>query len=110
MKIKIEFGLSDGVEIVNWYRDIVDFPKLLRYQGSVYEFAMYRADPTLQTDYIFNFSQTNRYLTRWEDIPVFRDMFSFPAWDANCQCGSKHDKGNPKHHYEFCPKYKPKKD
>lgn len=110
MKIKVEFGMYDGSEIINWYRDISDFPKLLRYQGSVYEFAMYTPDTTLQNDYIFTFSQTSRYRARWEDIPVFKDMFGPPAWNSTCQCGSKYDKGNPKHHYEFCPKYKPKKD
>lgn len=109
MKIRIEFGFSDGTENVNWYRDIADFPKLLRYQGDVYEFVMYA--PTgygHPADYIFNFSKTKYYKARWEDIPVFRDMFGYPSWDSSCKCGAKHDKGNPNYHYPFCDKYKKK--
>ena len=107
MRIKLEFGLHDGTEIVSWFRNITDFPKLLKYQGNAYEFAMYRTDPTLQNDYIFNFSQTKHYNVSFYDIPTFNELFRFPL-DSRCVCGAKWDKGNPNHHMFFCPRWKPK--
>lgn len=108
MKIKCEFGLWDGHETITWYRDIADFPKLLRYQGDLYEFVMYKEeDIGHPVDYTFTFSKTSKAVVKYSDVPVFREMFAhcFIRSD-DCQCGAKHDKDNPKYHMFFCPKNK----
>ena len=108
MKIKIEFGQWDGHETITWYREISDFPKLLRHQGDLYEFAMYQKEsPGHPVDYTFNFSKTSKTVVKYSDIPVFKEMFAhcFIRSDG-CHCGAKHDRDNPNHHMFFCPKSK----
>ena len=106
MRIRINFGLHDGTEIITWFRLITDFPKLLKYQGNVYEFDMYDRDPTMQNDYIFYFHLTKNYTVNFYDIPSFNDLFRFPL-DSRCVCGAKWDRGNPNWHMFYCPKWRP---
>jgi hypothetical protein len=106
MRIRIEFG-SDAAEVVPWYKTIPDFPKLLRYQGNVWEFVLYQEDTTYQTDYIFNFSRIVNYPGKYYEIPSFTDMFLNPL-DNDCECGAKYDRDNPMHHMFMCRKWKPK--
>lgn len=108
MKIKCEFGKWDGWEYISWYRDIADFPKLVRHMGDLYEFAMYQKEsPGHQVDYTFFFSKTSKSVAKYDEIPVFKEMFAhcFIRSDE-CHCGAKYDKDNPKYHMIFCPKSK----
>ena len=105
MKVKVEFGTYDGTEIISWYKGISDFPKLVRWQGNVYEFALYQEDTTHQNDYIFNLSRVTSYPGKYYEIPSFTDMFG-SKFDDKCSCGAKYDKGNPNYHFLFCPKWK----
>jgi hypothetical protein len=107
MKITVDFSPHGGKEETSWFRDISDFPKLLRWQGAVYEFVMYNQNGFWpSTDYTFNFSETKNYTQKYYEIASFSEMFRSGS-GSGCQCGAKYDKGNPQHHMFYCPNFKP---
>jgi hypothetical protein len=106
MRLKLEFGFGDGVEVVSWYRDVKDFPKYIRYQGDTYEFVLYNQDDTMQNDYILHLSKSRSYNCKYEDIPKYSDMFGGYFKKEECECGAKHDRHYPQGHYHWFNKYK----
>ena|ERR1700749_1207120 len=110
MRIRIEFGLQDGTETVNWFRDIKDFPRYMRYHGCIYEFVMYEQKQNDYVDYVFKFSSFNNFYWSPEEKDIHSFIEMFGSQQSNmCFCGAKFDKGNPDYHYDFCPKWSPKK-
>jgi hypothetical protein len=108
VRIKIDFGLLGTTETVNWYKDIADFPRLLRYQGNVYEFVMYQPTIGGYYDHIFTFSLTTYYGVSFYEVPSFVDLFgSFK--NNSCQCGAKFDKDFPNIHMFFLSRLETRK-
>jgi len=108
MKLKIDFGMWDGSEYVSWHKTIGEFPRLLRYMSDVYEFVMYKKENIgYSVDYTFSFTKTQKYTQKYNDIPIFKEMFAHCfIKSTDCHYGAKYDKGNPNHHMVFCPKSK----
>lgn len=104
MKLKLQFGLDQGVEYVPyWYRDILDFPKYIRYQGIAYEWCIYEKATSsyFNYDYSLTFSKTRNYPGNFWELPSFEVLFPNNI-DEKCSCGSKFDRDNPKYHYSYC--------
>lgn len=100
MKLIINFGLSIKKE-VNWYKDLMDFPKLIKFQGSRWEWAMYNA---IGSDYELTFSQIYSYHPHfYAEMPCFEDMFEWGNLDKCC-CGAAFS-SFPWDHFRMCPKW-----
>ena len=103
MKLYINFGLTIKKE-VKWYRDVMDFPKLLRFNGSKWEWAMYQS---LGNNYELTFSQIATYDPNYYvDMPSFEEMFEWDNRDKCC-CGAAYNSGFTWDHLRYCPKWKP---
>lgn len=103
MKLFIIFGYGTPKKEVNWYRDLMDFPKLIRYSGSKWEWAMYH---NIGSDYELTFSQIATYDPNfYADMPGFEDMFEWGNVDK-CECGAAYS-GFTFDHMRFCKKWKP---
>src|SRR5208282_4593426 len=102
MKLTINFGHNGIKKEVNWYRDLMDFPKLIRFSGSKWEWAMYH---NVGNDYELTFSQIPTYDPNfYADMPSFEDMFEWANVDK-CVCGSAYSSFSWDH-MRFCPKHK----
>jgi hypothetical protein len=102
MKLVVKFGMSIKKE-VDWYRDVMDFPKLLRFQGSKWEWAMYNGSGQ---NYELTFSQIGSYdPSFYMDMPSFEDMFEWAGGDK-CVCGALYTSFTFDH-MRFCPKWVP---
>src|ERR1035438_2985912 len=85
-KLTINFGLDGTKKQVNWYKDILDFPKLIRFQSKAWEWAIYNSIGG--TDYELTFSQVPSYDPNYYvDMPTFEDMFEYGKGDI-CECGA----------------------
>lgn len=106
MRVVVEFNPHGGREEITWFRPIDEFPKILRWQGNVYEFIMFAPNGYYSsTDYTFHFSEIKVYGAKYYEIPSFVDMFR--SGSNECQCGAKHDRHFPNVHMFLCPKWKP---
>ena len=103
MKLNINFGLTGPKKEVNWYRELMDFPKLLSFNGSKWEWAMYNK---IGNDYELTFSQIATHdPSFYADMPSFETMFEYGVSDR-CVCGSAYSSFKFDH-MRFCPKWKP---
>jgi hypothetical protein len=103
MKLTINFGHNGTKKEVNWYRDLMDFPKLMRFQSAKWEWAMYH---NTGPDYELTFSQIATYDPNYYvDMPSFEDMFEWGVNDK-CECGAIYT-SFAWDHLRYCKKYKP---
>lgn len=101
MKLIINFGYGGSKKQVDWYRDVMDFPKLLRFQGNKWEWAIYH---NVGKDYELTFSQIPTYDPNfYVDMPSFEDMFEFNL--DKCVCGSIYS-SFAWDHLRYCPRWK----
>jgi hypothetical protein len=104
MKIIINFGYNGLKKEVTWYRDIMDFPKLIKFRGDRWEWAIYS---NTGKDYELTFSKLATHDPLFSaNMPSFEDMFesSFSA-SNDCACGALYT-SFPQFHMVFCPKWK----
>jgi len=107
MKIRIEFGLVSGEEDVNWYKSVDDFPRVMRYQGDVYEYYTHKLEHYKPFEYTFVFHITSNFKSSYWSISTFQQLFNNYV-DNSCGCGAKYDRHAPNSHMFYCPKWKPK--
>ena len=101
MRLTINFGHHGTKKEVNWYRDLMEFPKLIRFQGLKWEWAMYN---TIGEDSELTFSQIPTYDPNfYTDMPSFEDMFEWGQSDK-CVCGAVYT-SFPWDHMRFCGKW-----
>lgn len=106
MRVKIQFGEETNTADITWDKEVKDFPRLVKYNGEKYSFAMYETDPMFTYDYFFYFSAvTYNHPQYWH---FTQDLYDFArAWgDKNCQCGAKYNKGWEQFHMHYCPLWK----
>jgi hypothetical protein len=88
MKIKVLFGLVDSKEVF-WYKDIDDFPKLIKFLGRNYEWVFYGQDPTGQVDMVFTFVELPSYDPNYGiDCRSWSELFGEEG-NNGCECGAK---------------------
>jgi len=102
LKIDVVFGQKEPKK-VTWYRPILDFPNLIKYDGKKWQWFAYHKVDTYITDYVFNFAEIPPYDPVYHtDIPTFEDLFDLPK--DSCQCGAIHT-SFPGMHMFYCPKW-----
>ena len=103
MRLIINFGHKGIKKDINWYKALMDFPKLIRFQGAKWEWAMYN---NIGADYELTFSQIATYDPNYyADMPSFEEMFEWSG-ATKCECGAIFS-SFAWDHMRFCPKYKP---
>lgn len=101
MKLVINFGHKGIQKEVDWYQDIMAFPKLIRFQSARWEWATYDA---IDNGYELTFSQIPSYDPNfYVDMPSFEDMFEWGS-SNKCCCGAIYTSFNWDHMF-FCPKW-----
>ncbi len=100
MKIRVQFGLVDTKEVV-WWRELDNFPKLIKFSGKNFEWVFYDKDPAGKVDHVLTFAELSsydpNYLTfcyTWAEL--------FGEKSNGCECGSKYDKNSPDGHFFYC--------
>lgn len=85
IKLFISFG-HDGIKKeVAWYRELMDFPKLLKFRGIPWEWAMYH---NVGKDYELTFAKIPTYDPNfYVEMESFEAMFEWTGADK-CECGS----------------------
>jgi hypothetical protein len=101
MKIIVEFGYPGVRREVEWWRDIMDLPKKVQFDGEVWEFFMYDvADSGFDWHCYYTRSKAKGLGDTY--VPRFEDAFCIPI--TTCQCGSMYT-GFPQFHMFYCPKW-----
>lgn len=105
MKLTLQFGLNEPKRIVNWWQHITDFPVLVLFKNEKWEFVMYGADDTKQTEYICHFSPVKGYDPNWH-ATTYVDISNMltNTYGTNCECGAIYT-SSQNHHMFFCPKW-----
>ena len=86
MRLKIAFGYKSIEKIVDWNRDVTDFPKLIKFDGRRWEWVTYNSPDGLTYELVFSQIPTfdpNFYA----DMPDFETMF--PNSEIKCECGAR---------------------
>jgi hypothetical protein len=101
MKLRIKFGLNSVEKEVEWFKDLMDFPKLIRYDGKKWEWATY--DGSKYAGYDLLFSQVATYdPTYYADMQSFEELFEWNS--TKCCCGAAYTSFNWDH-MRMCPKW-----
>lgn len=102
MNIIINFGLNGAKKEVTWHKPLMDFPKLIRFQGSCWEWAIYNY---IGTDCELTFSKIPSYDPNYyAEMPTFEVMFEWTSGGDKCECGSAHT-AFPFDHMFYCKKW-----
>ena len=109
MKVRVIFYKA-GEKIVSWPKGIQSFPKLIRYDGRVYEHVTYDFVNEYGIDYECNFAEVKYVYGSdfgWES-PVDLDVLLYPDGRGRCQCGARKlgYRDGTKNHSWWCPVYK----
>ncbi len=103
MTLFINFGLNGPKKQVSWYKALMDFPKLIRFGGNCWEWAIYN---NIGNDCELTFTQIPTYDPNfYAEMPSFEQMFEWTSGDK-CECGSAYT-SFPWDHMKYCPKHKP---
>lgn len=103
MKLKLQFGLSEPKREVSWWKPIKDFPYLVLYRSTKWEFVTYDKDSTGQVDYLCIFSEVLPNDPNWHG--TFEDIsHMFDSYGKRCECGAIYT-SFPNFHMFFCSKY-----
>lgn len=104
MKLKIEFGHNGSQRIFNWYRDVEDFPHLIKHNGKNWAWIMYDTDKTGHADYVLFYSEVPAYDLEYGIYAKTLDEILGGSLDNSCECGAIYT-SFPNHHMFFCPKW-----
>jgi hypothetical protein len=103
MRLKIQFGLINYDEM-DWWRPLEDFPHIIKYLGSNYEWVLYDKDLTGRVDMILVYSEISRHDPRYGiSCTLWNDLNRSESND--CQCGARFDRHFPNSHMMFCRKW-----
>jgi hypothetical protein len=101
MRFRCHFGLNEPPRECAWWKPIQEFPPLVKFKGTKYEFVMWGPDPTNQVDYILHFSQMATYDPNWH-ATVYEDIdHLFFGYGQTCECGAIYS-SFPWDHMRFC--------
>ncbi len=100
MKLKLQFGLNEPPLLFDWPSRVDDFPGLVLYKKTKWEFVIYDDDDTGEAKYVFTFSRVQNYDPNWY-ATTYVDIDSLIASTKECGCGAKGGEG----HFLFCPKW-----
>ena len=104
IRLTLLFGLSGPIRTVNWWKELEDFPKLLNFNGSKWEWVLYEVDNTRYTDYTLTFGQLATYDPNfYATMPSYEELF---GGDLTCDCGARFTTF-PFDHMFFCKLWKP---
>jgi hypothetical protein len=102
VKLIINFGHQGIRKEVNWYRDFMDFPKLLKFQGVGWEWVVYT---TVGDDYELTFSKIPTYDPNYyASMESYEEMFEWGGDKDKCCCGSIYTSFSFDH-MRYCPKW-----
>ncbi len=114
MKVKILIAKDEHV--VEWDKNIKDFPNLVTYKNNYYEWIMYDQDSN-NCEYQLHFGKR-----RVESIPCDINGIPFPVpdlvsmfnlsifrydYEVKCECGAETVYGPNTGHSQWCPKWSP---
>lgn len=102
-RLIINFGYPGTKKDANWYKNLMDFPKLIKFQGICWEWVSYNS---VGNDYELFFAKIPTYDPNfYVDMPSFEEMFEFGGADRDkCCCGAAHTSFSFDH-MRFCPKW-----
>jgi hypothetical protein len=104
MKLRVKLGSTDTKE-VSWFKNLEDFPKLIKYLGRNYEWVFYDIDPTGKVDQVLTFSMLMTYNPNYGvTCDSWTDLFGV---DLNvCECGAAFSSFSWDH-LRYCKKWSP---
>jgi hypothetical protein len=103
MKLILKFGLTGTTKQVYWGKDLMDFPKLIRFDGKRWEWSMY--DGSYQAGYELIFGPIPTYdPNNYADMPSYEEMFELGK--DGCVCGA-HFSSFKWDHLRYCGLWKP---
>ena len=104
MNLVLNFGLNGAKKQVTWHKPLMDFPKLLRFQGKCWEWAIYNS---IGSDYELIFSQIPTYDPNYyAEMSSYEELFEWSNKSYDCCCGAAWTSFEWDH-LRFCPKHKP---
>lgn len=80
----------------------MDFPRMARWKGDVYEWIMHENDPAKKVDWILHFARCYNY-DKIQQISEFDELFPY-AQKPRCECGALHT-SFPQFHMTYCPEF-----
>ena len=88
---------------MQWHKDILDFPKVISFFTTYYEWVAYDRSKNPGVDYelIFGKIGDDDVRTKWPNIPDLIDLLNERVV---CECGSK-KLGHPSHS-SWCPEFR----
>lgn len=106
MLLRLSFG--DEERVVNWQDDLLNFPKVIQFDESKWEWAIYdEYEDKSICDYQLIFVPLKSYDSRYElPIPSLEEMFNLEKRkETVCECGAKYT-SFPNIHLKYCPKWR----
>ena len=101
MTLIVRFGMDIKKE-VNWYKDMMAFPKFIRFQGKKWEWAMYN---TIGSVNELTFAQLHTYDPNFYiDMESFEEMFEWGSNSDKCECGANYTSFSFDH-MRYCKKW-----
>lgn len=102
MKLRLQF---DGkIKEVDWWKDLMDFPRVVELDGNKWEWIMFDADADKHVEYNLMFGKVMNY-NRESDLPIPSIDLMFGGYRQNiCECGAAYDQSFPNVHLSYCPK------
>jgi hypothetical protein len=88
MVFLIKFGTDGDQFILEWDKQLLDFPQYVKYKNKKWEWLMYDEDETSYTDYILTYTEMNHHDPAWGTEMI--DFENLLYDKATCECGAKH--------------------
>lgn len=108
MILKLDFGYSGITRTIEWNAALMDFPKIISYDGSNWEWVTYDSDPSGNVDIIMLWSKLKPYDPRYAQYAVnLEDVLFEDKLDSSitgCECAAKFS-SFPQIHSHWCKKY-----
>ena len=99
MKLRICFAPDVFGEIIDWSKNLLEFPQIIQKEGKKYEWVSY--EPNVLLDFTLTFGLLPTHDPRINDIAVEWEDILKGAINP-CECGAKHSRSFPWDHMKFC--------
>ena len=88
MTLFVNFGLNGTKKQVTWHKPLMDFPKLIRFQGSCWEWAIYN---NMGNDYELTFQKSLLTIqVTMLKCPLLKLCLNGTLVATNAECGAIH--------------------
>lgn len=108
LKLSLDFG-SQYKRDVTWNQEIMQFPKVLTYKNTTWEWYFYDKDTSGLYDYKLMFKPLKNYVPQANPygielpVPDLDEMFgSYYNRSNECDCGARYDRHFPNVHSYWC--------